>query len=492
MAELRQYQIDLKKGVYQAFNGGKKSVMMQLATGGGKSVIASSIVRDAVDKSRRVLLLVHRKELVEQLHKHLYRHGIYAGVIMADQPYRPGAQAQVASVQTIVRRLAKYNDSYDLIITDEAHHAKADSYIKIYEHYNTAKHLGITATPIRANGKGFSDLFDEMVHGPSVQQLITMGFLCPPKIYASPLRFDLNSIRTTAGDYNEKDLYEVMGKDQITANLVGTWKKHAEGKRTCVFAVNVEHSKQICDRYLKNGIPAAHIDGDTPDAERESKLRMFAEGKILVLTNCNIISEGFDVPAIECVQLARPTKSLAMYLQQVGRGLRPIEGKDHAIILDHADCVFRHGFPEDDRRWTLQGIQRKERDKDIKVRDVNSGQIYEPRDLPPEIEDIELIEVDNSVFRRNKLEEFINAAKQHEPPRYNWAWRQFIGAVKMPTAMEIDRFCVLASYKKGWAWHQKISFGYVQAPDGYAPQEQPKYSAEPRTSYKPVQERMML
>lgn len=457
---LRPYQISLKNDVYAAFRDGKRSVLMQLPTGGGKSVVLAAIAQNAQAAGRRVLFIVHRKELVMQLVNHLYKQGVFAEIIMAGCAYKPDADFNVASVQTLVRRDAPKD--INLVVIDEAHHATADSYRKILALYPNAKILGVTATPCRSNGKGFDDIFETLVLGPSVKDLIEQGFLVQPRIYASPLKFDLSKVKITGGDYNENQLYALMNQEVLIANLVQSWRKYTEGKKTCVFAINVQHSVDICNQYRAQGIPAAHIDGNTPADKRDYILRQFKTGEIRVLTNCNIISEGFDVPDIEAVQLVRPTKSLALYLQQVGRGLRPSEGKTEAIILDHADNVFKHGFPEQERIWTLDGVQRKETEHtEIKVKDRETGIVYDPREMPEHVENIELVEVKAENVRASLMNTMLqNSKKFGMKPGY--AWSDFLRAVGKPTMGEIDEFGRAAGYSPGWAYHQKVNLGYLQ------------------------------
>lgn len=458
---LRPYQVQLKNDVYNAFRDGKRSVMMQLQTGGGKSVILAAIAQNAQAAGRRVLFIVHRKELVMQLVGHLYNRGIHAEVIMAGCAYRPEADFNVASIQTLTRREAPKD--INLVVIDEAHHSTSDSYRKVLALYPEAKILGVTATPCRSNGKGFADIFEHLVLGPSVQSLIEQGYLVPPQIFASPLKFDLSKVKMTAGDYNENQLYALMNQEVLIANLVQSWKKHAYGKKTCVFAINVQHSVDICNQYRAHGIPAAHIDGGTPADTRDRILRQFKTGEIAILTNCNIISEGFDVPDIEAVQLVRPTKSLSLYLQQIGRGLRPAEGKTKAIVLDHADNVFQHGFPEQDRIWTLDGIERENKDREIKIKDRETGIVYDPREMPEHVENIELVEVKSSNVRAGMMQTMLENSKRFGM-KPGYAWHDFVRAVGKPTMQEIDEFRRAAGYKPGWAYEVKKRLGYVAAP----------------------------
>lgn len=460
--ELRPYQKALKSGIYTAFRETKRSVLAQLPTGGGKTILFCAICADALAKGHRIIILVHRKELVLQTVKSLLRYGINAEVIMPGYRYRPTAAIQVAMVQTISRRDKPRN--VGLIITDEAHHAKANSYKNVYAEYPDARHLGVSATPCRADGKGLSDIFQEMVLGPSVKELIALGNLVQPRVLANALKFDLSKLKTSRGDYNEAELFALMNQNALVGNLVKTWQTKAEGRKTVCFAVNVHHSKHIVESYRNAGVRAAHLDGETPDAVRERLLRDFAQGQIDVLCNVNVISEGFDVPAIECVQLARPTQSLAMYLQQGGRGLRPNPGKNEALILDHADNTFKHGFLEQDRNWTLDGVKKDAAEStEIRILDKKTQKTYRPTELPDTIEDFELIEVKHENHRAKLLQgEFMNSMERGEKPLH--AWNRFVRSVGgRPTMQEIDQFGKMAGFKQGWAYRVKVDLGYIKA-----------------------------
>lgn len=455
---LRPYQQDLIERVYGAFTGCRR-VMLQAPTGAGKTVLFAEIIRREYAQRKRVLLLVHRKELITQACMKIFKLGVPYGLIAAGYDPSPSQQVQIASVQTLIRR--KLPLHFDLIITDEAHHALADSYKSIYRNYPDARLLGVTATPIRTNGQGFEDLFDFLVPGPSVKELIDNGYLVQPKVYAAPLREDLSKVKVTGGDYNDKALADMLDKSFIVGGIVDQWKKRAEGLKTVTFAINVEHSKHIVDQYKSQGIPAAHVDGTTPSHERDAILRDFAMGKYLVLSNVGIVTEGFDVPAIECVQLVRPTKSLALYLQMVGRGLRPIDGKDRALILDYANCVFEHGLPEDDRTWTLRGVRKEPKPKQLACLDPKTRQVYQPHELPTHIEDIELVEINIDSQRIATLARFIAEAKKREF-KPAWAWYRFIEKVGRPTIYEIQYAARSLGFKPGWLHYAYQEHGYTQ------------------------------
>jgi superfamily II DNA or RNA helicase len=280
------------------------------------------------------------------------------------------------------------------------------------------------------------------------------------------LKFDLSRVKKTAGDYNEKALYEEFEKNFTYGNLVSEWKKRAENKRTVVFAINVEHSKQIVETYLKEGITAEHIDGKTPTAERDSIFKRFAEGRTMILSNVGVATEGVDIPAIEAVQLVRPTKSLIIYLQTVGRALRPAKDKERAIIMDHANCVFEHGFPDEDREWTLEGSKIKEsnKEKQMFIKSPSTGQIYKADDvktgnLPEHLDDIELIEVDLTQQSIIEMRKLIVEGKKKGFKR-GWAWYRFLDKFPKPNETDIMMFAQMAGYKNGWIKYKFKDFGY--------------------------------
>lgn len=433
--------------------------MMQLPTGGGKTAIFADIIRDAHLKERRVLLLVHRKELIEQAARKIFALNVRYGVIAAGYDPSPSQWVQIASVQTAVRRRLPLR--FDLIIIDEAHHALANSYRQIISQYPEAKILGVTATPCRTNGDGFEKDFDDLVCGPTVGTLIQDGYLVAPKLYASPLRVDLSKVKMTGGDYNDAALADMLDKQHLVGGIVQEWQKHAAEKRTVVFAINIEHSKHIVEAYRAAGYRAEHVSGSTPGEERDRTLRAFGRGEIQILSNVGIVTEGFDVPAIECVQLCRPTKSLALYLQMVGRGLRPASGKERAIILDHANCVFDHGFPEADREWTLSGIKKKKRATQVFCFDKSERTFYKPKDLPEHVVDVDLIELEYDESRLIHLQKFMTQAKARDY-RMGWAWYRFVDKVKRPTVYEIQMAQRILGYKPGWMYHKLEEYGYAQ------------------------------
>lgn len=456
--ELRDYQIEVKRKVFDSFNKNRR-VMLQLPTGAGKTVVFTSIAKDYVDNGYVVWVLVHRKELIDQTISKAVKYDMDVSVIQADYAFNPFTKFQIASVQTAIRRLERIpKRTYpNLIICDEAHHSTANSYRDIYNQYPDSKILGVTATPVRTTGEGFKDLFDTLITGATVKELIEMGHLVRPKIYANAIPFDLKKVKITAGDYNDKALYNAFEETCTYGDLVKNWKDKANNKLTIVFAINIEHSKKITEAYLNNGITAEHLDGETPKEQRSAILRRFREGKTKVISNVGIITEGFDVPACECIQLVRPTKSLSLYLQMVGRGLRPSSDKEHAIILDHSNSVFTHGFPEQDRIWTLNGVKAR-KNRLVLYKDRETGQEYEQRELPKHVTDIELVEIDYDEVRINEMDKLIQTAKKRNY-KIGFAWYKFIEKFSIPTKYDIKRFQKIAGYKPYWCDYQYKQFG---------------------------------
>ena len=353
--ELRKYQTDGLNKIFEKWKAGKRSVLFQMPTGTGKTVLFSEIVRRGFNKKRKILIVAHRKELVEQIKNKLISKNIEAGIIMAGEKPDYSKIVQIASIQTLSRR--KHPEA-NLIIIDECHHAKADTYKKLWEIYPNTKFLGVTATPIRLNGDGFDDLFEDLIISMSVQEFISLGFLVPITHYvcSNP---DLSKVKQRQGDYETKMLADIMMNNSVMSDLVESYQKICDGKTAIIFAVDVEHSKEISIRFNRAGISAAHIDAKTPTLERQRILSEFRDKKIKVVSNVEIITEGFDFPECEVVQLARPTKSLSLYLQMVGRVMRTAKGKKEGIILDNASLWLEHGISTLDRDWDLKGFDKK-------------------------------------------------------------------------------------------------------------------------------------
>lgn len=359
MIELRDYQQALIADIRGRFRGLDRTVLVQLATGGGKTVTSAYMVKTASERGRRCWWVVHRREIILQASRTFWSMDIPHSLVMGGSIGDPDAMVQVGSVQTLARRLGKL-PAPDLIIFDECHHMGAAQYQAIYEACPRAQVVGLTATPWRLDGRGLGAWFESMVQGPSVADLMERGALCDYRLYA-PSSADVSAVATQGGDFKRDDLARVMDKPSIVGDAVTHYRRLAGGKRAIAFAVSVDHSKHVAEQFRASGIAAAHVDGSMDTPTRDAIVSDFAAGTIQVLTNADLFGEGFDVPAVEAVILLRPTQSLSLHLQQIGRALRPAEGKPHAIILDHAGNAMRHGLPDDEREWTLEDRPKKKR-----------------------------------------------------------------------------------------------------------------------------------
>jgi superfamily II DNA or RNA helicase len=352
---LYPFQTDCVNRLRAAFQAGMRKVLFVLPTGGGKTIVFSHIAEQAMRLGRRTLTLVHRQELIEQTVKALARFGIECGVIAAGYEPRP-SDVQVASVMTAVRREV---DEFDLVIVDEAHHAVAGSWRHVLDQLPSAPVLGVTATPERLDGRGLGDVFDEMVIGPSTAELTKLGYLAPAAVYAPSKGPDLSGINIVAGDYNQAQLEKRMLTQELVGDAVTQYRRRADGLPAIAFCVGIRHSRAVCEEFISAGYRAAHVDGETPNDERRDIMASLANGDLHLVTNCALISEGFDAPAVSAVLILRPTQSLALHLQMIGRALRPAPGKERAIVLDHAGNTFKHGLPTQERNWSLAATRRR-------------------------------------------------------------------------------------------------------------------------------------
>jgi DNA repair protein RadD len=355
------YQTVLMDDIRAKYRSTALRILLQLPTGAGKTFIFCRIAAGAIAKGKRVWLLGHRAEILTQISDAMYVLGIEHGVLEGGQS-DSNSRIIVASIATMARRLVRYKEAPpDLIVVDEAHHAVAGSWRKILNAFPKARILGVTATPERLDGRGLGDIFETMIVGPDVAELTRQQYLVPAVVYAPAVDVDLSGVRTRAGDFAADDLAKVMSRGALVGDAVEHYKTLGDGVPAIAFAVNVAHSQQIAARFNAAGIAAAHVDGDTPTAERKHFIAALGTGKLKVLCNCGIVSEGLDVPTVGAVIMLRPTQSLGLYLQMVGRALRRAPGKDRAIVLDHAGNSLRHGLPADPREWSLEGKPRQQR-----------------------------------------------------------------------------------------------------------------------------------
>jgi len=318
---------------------GYKSPCIVSPCGSGKSVMIAEIAKKTILKKNRVLFLVHRKELKEQIADTFNWWGVNTDYV------------EIGMVQTIVRRLEK-TIIPNLIITDENHHSLASSYRKIYDCFPSARRVGFTATPVRLNGGGLGDVNDVLIEGPTVTELIEWGNLAPFKYYA-PEIIDTSKLKIRRGEYVASDIEDLFQSKAIWGDVVKHYKKLSDGKQAICYCSSIKQSKRMAKEFNDNGIVAKHIDGETPKAEREVAIEYFRQGNIMILCNVDLISEGFDVPDCNTAILLRPTQSLSLYIQQAMRPMRYKEGKT-AIIIDHVGNVGRFGTPDMERDWSLE------------------------------------------------------------------------------------------------------------------------------------------
>jgi superfamily II DNA or RNA helicase len=337
--KLREYQAELIGRIRLSIKHGHKSIVSVLGCGGGKSIIQAEIAHSATDKGNRVLFLVHRKELCEQITNTFTAQGVDMDL------------CSVSMVQTVSRHIDKI-PAPRLIITDEAHHSTANTYKKIYNAFPDALRLGFTATPCRLNAGGLGEVYDDLITSVSTKWLIDNKFLSPYKYYSVKLA-DTSNLHVKAGDYKADEVAELMQNSEIYGETVKQWEKLANDKKTIAYCASVEAAEETAEQFRQAGYTAASLSGSTPKELRAQIMQDFRDSKIMILTNCELFGEGLDVPDCECTVLLRPTQSLTLYIQQSMRSMRYMPGKT-AIIIDHVGNCYLHGLPDDEREWTLE------------------------------------------------------------------------------------------------------------------------------------------
>lgn len=381
---LRHYQAPWLDAIRSSFAAGARSVLGVMPTGAGKTVSFCEMVRLSSAMGNRVAVLVHRDNLLGQASRALDAAGIGHGIIAPG--HTPTSNlVQVASVHSLARRLASSTShparhQFDFLIIDEGHHATASTWVKIIAANPTALVLGVTATPCRTDGQGLDHIFESLVLGPSIQDLIDDGYLVDARVYAPANLVNLSKVHTRAGDYDRGELANAMDTPSITGDAVEHYRRLCPGAPAVTFCVSIQHAQDVAEDFSRAGFRSRAIHGKQPAAEIRRALEDLSAGRLDVLSSCDLISEGFDCPGIVAAILLRPTQSEALYIQQVGRALRPVypaasplstredrlaaiaaSPKPRAIILDHSGNCFKHGMPSDPRDWTLEGKKKRRR-----------------------------------------------------------------------------------------------------------------------------------
>jgi superfamily II DNA or RNA helicase len=356
--QLRPYQQQLITAIRLQYQLGHRKVLAVLPTGGGKTVCFSYIAEQAAKKGNRVLVLVHRQELLDQASRSMT---VPHGRISAGKAMDLSHVVQVASVQTVARRLHLLpRDFFQLLVVDEAHHTTAGTWARVIEHFSQAKLLGVTATPIRGDSRGLGEHYEVMVEGPTAAWLTDNGYLAPARVLAPP-GFDTTGLRKRMGDFDTREAEHRIGT--IMGDCLSHYRKHLDGQTAIAFCCSVAHAEAVARLFISAGIPAASIDGSMTSEQRRDLLQALGTGRIKVLTSCALIGEGVDVPSVGGCILLRPTASTSLHLQMIGRCLRPSPGKAAAVILDHVGNTLRLGHHLEPREWTLEGLAKRDREK---------------------------------------------------------------------------------------------------------------------------------
>lgn len=425
---LREYQQDCITNVRQALRS-VRNVLLQAPTGAGKTAMATAMLGNVQAKGNRGFFICHRQELVEQTALTFDKAGIDYGFIASGKKPNFFKPIQICSIDTLKNRL-HIVPSPHVCIWDEAHHMRAAGWTRTHDYFIDSFHIGLSATPQRLDGKGLDDRFDFLVPGPSVAWLIDQGYLAKYKLFSVP-HVDRKQFHSRMGDFVNKEVVSAMDKPAITGDIVGHWKKCASNKLTIGFAASRKMSEKYVEAFNAAGIPAMHLDGETPKAERRQALKAFARGEYRVVWNVGLFGEGFDIAAnsgmdvtVGCVIDAAPTQSLSAWLQRCGRALRPQDG--YAVILDHAGNIT-HGLPCEDRQWSLGGRAVMARQSDdegtITVRNCpecfaihkpspscpECGHVYEIKYREIDEIDGDLQEIDVDQIRRQQREELAKA-----------------------------------------------------------------------------------
>jgi superfamily II DNA or RNA helicase len=362
MISLYDHQSDLLQRASARMAEKIKRLLIVLSTGGGKTRIATRICESSIARGVvPVWFMVHRRELLDQAAKAFSDAGLPFGYVARGHDIDGDRPVQIVLIDSLPRR-KHYLSTPRVIIPDEAHHCTAPKWSNVQAEFPRAFYIGLTATPQRLDGKGLGTHFDEIVQGPGMRWLIDNGFLADYRIFAPPpTTLDLSHVGHVAGEFNHKQVTEAVAKSTIVGDSIAEYRKHAAGKRCLIRAVGVEESEKAAEAFRKEGYVAVHLDAKTSDHDRRRLFNDFRRGEVTHLCNVDLFGEGVDIPGVECLIDLRPTESLTYYLQFVGRMLRAAPGKTHGIYLDQVGNTMRHGMPDEEREWSLEGRRKRKK-----------------------------------------------------------------------------------------------------------------------------------
>lgn len=435
--ELRNYQSDLVNGIKQSIINGNKRIMVQSPPRSGKTVVMAHIAKGATDKGNTILFFSHRKEINEQVVNTFKKNDVDMELVTID------------SVTKIARNLVRIQEP-SIILIDEAHHVKAKTYLKIIEHFSNSVVLMFTGTPARLDGSGFDDIADDIVLGKSVKWLQENGNIAPFKYYA-PSLIDTTNLKKRGGEFTKKSVDDTM-KRVIYGDVIRHYEKLAKGKQAIVYTHSVEASESVSNAFKSAGYASIAISGKTPTEARERAMRAFRDGELTIMVNCELFTEGIDLPNVDVCIMLRPTQSLSLYLQFAMRALNPREGKT-AIIIDHVGNVDRHGLPNADREWSLKGVNKTK--KKLKLGEPTTRTCDEcyatfwsaERICPmcghenkPTKEEVEIIREIELEERRQEVASKVAT---------------FVDSDQCQTVEELKEFAKQHGYKPGWVYYQQ-------------------------------------
>jgi superfamily II DNA or RNA helicase len=342
------------------FKTGVRSLLFQLSTGGGKTAVAAFMAQSAAARGLSTLFVCHRTELSTQTSEAFSESGLDHGLVVAGHGVDASKHVQVAMVGALRGRMDSLRPP-DLVIWDECHHIAAASWRALFERMPGAKHVGLSATPMRLSGEGLGDFFEVMVCGPSCAELIASGHLSKYRLFGTPQALDTSKLHMIGGDFNRREVIEMIDRPKIVGDAVDHYLKHGIGRSALLFDVSVASSERQAEAFKAAGIAAMHVDAGTADIDRKRAIKDLASGELRVLTNVDLFGEGVSVNNVSCIIQKRPTASLSLHLQQIGRGLRMFPGKTDCLILDQVGNWSRHGLPDEERTWSLDGKSKRKK-----------------------------------------------------------------------------------------------------------------------------------